>query len=106
MAKANIWYCKSEYSQTYRFSCGSDLIAYSTISRVKHTHVLLKTIDASCADEAWQKMQGEFWSPKGEANGLIAGLGLDHTSMDIGDVVEIDGVWYKVEATGFSVLEA
>lgn len=99
MAKANIWYCKPEYSQTYRNP------AKPTINRVKHTHVLLKSIDASCADEAWQKMQGEFWSPNGEANGLIAGLALDHTSMDIGDVAEIDGVWYRVEATGFSVLE-
>lgn len=98
--KCNIWYCKPEYSREYSRT------AKPTINRVKHTHVLLKTIEASCADEAWQKMQGEFWSPKGEANGLIAGLGLTHTSMDVGDVVEIEGVWHRVEAVGFSVLEA
>lgn len=97
--KCNIWYCKPEYSLTYREP------AKPTINRVKHTHVLLKTIEASGPDEAWYKMQGENWSPNGEANGLISGMGLTHTSMDVGDVVEIEGVWHRVEGVGFSVLE-
>jgi len=32
-------------------------------------------------------MQGEIWSPNGEARELIFAAGTDHTSMSIGDIV-------------------
>lgn len=39
----------------------------------------------------WQTLygplQGDFWSPKGEARDFILGLGLRHTSMSVGDVL-------------------
>ena len=35
-------------------------------------------------------MQGDNWSPKGEARSLIAGLGLHHTSMSTGDIFAIN----------------
>ena len=40
---------------------------------------------ASSKDDAFMKMQGEFWSPRGEARPLIRSLGLHHTSMSVGD---------------------
>ena len=39
-------------------------------------------------------MQGEAWSPNGEARELIVSLGLHHTSMSIGDVVQDDDSAY------------
>jgi hypothetical protein len=36
----------------------------------------------------YNHFQAENWSPNGEAQPLIAGLGLGHTSMSIGDVIE------------------
>ena len=40
-------------------------------------------------------MQGENWSPRGEARPLIARLGLGHTSLSLGDVVQApDGRYY------------
>lgn len=40
------------------------------------------------ADNLYHYFQAETWSPSGEARPLIAGLGLQHTSMSIGDVIE------------------
>lgn len=41
----------------------------------------------------WQSLygplQGDFWSPNGEANSLIRSLGLHHTSMSVGDVLVV-----------------
>jgi len=71
------------------------------------THKLLGTIDASCVDEAWQMMQGEFWSPRGEASTMIKLLGIGHTSMAVGDVVldNETGEAHFVECCGFSTVE-
>jgi len=50
------------------------------------THVELKTVEASDLEQVFYQMQGEVWSPRGEARGLIASKGLQHTSMSVGDV--------------------
>lgn len=38
-------------------------------------------------EDVYSKMQGENWSPNGEAKGLIENLKLSHTSMNIGDII-------------------
>lgn len=52
------------------------------------THVLLGAVEWR---RDWQSLygalQGDFWSPKGEARRLIKMLGLHHTSMSVGDVL-------------------
>lgn len=48
-------------------------------------------------------MQGENWSPNGEARDLIKGLGLKHTSMSVGDII-LDtetGEYHIVDFAGF-----
>ncbi|MFW6046759.1 MAG: hypothetical protein ACOCP4_03105 [Candidatus Woesearchaeota archaeon] len=47
----------------------------------------LTSINASNLSEVSIKMQGENWSPNGEARDLIQSKGLHHTSLYIGDVV-------------------
>jgi hypothetical protein len=51
-------------------------------------------------------MQGENWSPNGEAQEAIQSLGLNRTSMMIGDVIEnLDtGEFFMVNIFGFSPL--
>ena len=49
-------------------------------------------------------MQGENWSPNGEARNLIGSLGLSHTSMSVGDIIEIDGNLFFVDRHGFKKL--
>ena len=56
-------------------------------------------------ESIWSKLQGEFWSPNGEAWRLIQSKGLKHTSMSMGDCFRFanDDV-YIVAAAGFKIL--
>jgi hypothetical protein len=54
------------------------------------THRFVRELDVPRREEIFAQMQGEVWSPHGEARELIASLGLHHTSMSIGDVVQDD----------------
>lgn len=54
-------------------------------------------------ENAFMFMQGENWSPQGEARGLIRDLDLKHTSMSVGDVIEdmTTGEVFMVDMAGF-----
>jgi hypothetical protein len=49
-------------------------------------------------------MQGEVWSPMGQARNLIRSLGLRHTSMSIGDVVKVGDDAWVVDRMGWEKL--
>lgn len=61
-------------------------------SNLRDTHVWLMDVEAENPEDVFKKMQGEVWSPNGEAKDLISNRGLCHTSMSVGDVV------YDIEA--------
>lgn len=46
-------------------------------------------------------MQGEVWSPNGEARIMVRRDRLDHTSMSVGDMICIDGTYWICRATGW-----
>ena len=54
---------------------------------ILNTHALLFAVRGKSLDEVYMKMQGENWSPNGEARELIRGQGLKHTSMSVGDIL-------------------
>lgn len=58
-----------------------------TVGLLKRTHVHVADVSAADREEVFTAMQGESWSPRGQARALIASLGLTHTSMSVGDVV-------------------
>jgi hypothetical protein len=64
---------------------------------------LVSVIEAKNADDAYMNMQGEMWSPMGEARFMIRRLGLRHTSMSIGDVLYdlFSGDMYQVMMSGW-----
>jgi len=73
------------------------------------THVHLKNLELdgdveSNLEKIFHDMQGEVWSPNGEARELIIEKGLAHTSMSVGDVVRVDGEIYLVANLGFEKL--
>ena len=106
MRKYEVWYMKAEWFRNG--ICGDK----PDPMRLDKTHVLLKEIEVVKTEEetdlerVWVAMQGENWSPKGEARPLIAEKGLRHTSMSVGDVaVEIDsGKVWVVSGVGFKLL--
>ena len=64
----------------------------NSLESLSATHIKLGSVNTVGAEMIFAMMQGERWSPCGEANGLIRELGLSHTSMLVGDiVVEPDG---------------
>jgi len=74
---------------------------------MQRTHALiLPAVEAKHKDLIFHMMQGEIWSPNGEARELIANLGLKHTSMSVGDVV-LDlqtGIFHQIDMAGFKVV--
>lgn len=69
------------------------------------THVHLGNIEADDAEMAYAMMQGDYWSPGAAAKQWLISLGLDHTSMFLGDVIDFKEQLLFVEVEGFSVLE-
>ena len=55
-------------------------------------------------DQIYNLMQGEVWSPNGEGRELIQSLGLNHTSMSMGDIIYSgkDKEFWMVMPSGFS----
>jgi hypothetical protein len=68
---------------------------------LKKTHVLLGKIKERNLEEAYRLMQGDFWSPDGQANDLILGKGLRHTSMSMGDIFKVGNKVMMVDTFGF-----
>lgn len=79
-----------------------------TFATLDKTHAKVRTLDAHGPNEVFSAMQGEIWSPNGEARAIIEAAGLKHTSMSVGDcLVERDGRWealYVVDRWGFKRL--
>jgi hypothetical protein len=62
-----------------------------TVASLEKTHVFLREVLATSIEDVFWQMQGENWSPRGEARPLIEKLRLRHTSMSVGDVVQVPG---------------
>lgn len=81
------------------------------VNDLTKTHILLGTIGATLRartdmiDDLFGLLQGERWSPKGEARELILDKGLLHTSMSVGDIIRFkDGDTYFCANKGWEKL--
>ncbi len=69
---------------------------YPAIADLPTTHILVRSLQAEDRAHVYWLMQGEQWSPHGEARPLIEKLGLSHTSLSLGDVVQTPDGRYHV----------
>lgn len=117
-----IWYMSPEFFSDFITGDTSKLDranlekTHILLGQAKNALILMVTKEAYDADpelaqtialdHIYRNLQGENWSPNGEANTLIESKGLRHTSMSVGDIVRFkDGSvwtcfllgWYKVE---------
>jgi len=77
-----------------------------TVTEMQSTHVRLCEVEADGLDDAWRQMQAEHWSPNGEARPLLQRLGLSHTSMSVGDVIQDeDGTYWECLDLGWRAFE-
>ena len=73
---------------------------------IEKTHILLGSITAKELETVFDMMQGERWSPHGEARALIQSSGLRHTSMSIGDIIQVGNDYLFVDRSGFVLLDS
>ena len=85
--RAQVFYVKPDCSEkglNIRFGDHKDI----NIRNLSDTHVFLCSGDENLdPEDFFCNLQGERWSPNGEANALIRSKGLAHTSMSVGDIV-------------------
>jgi len=98
MATFDVYYMKP--ASFARFIIG---IETPTLKELGETHTKVKRVAANDPEDVWVNMQAEQWSPNGEARDLILGLGLQHTSMSVGDVCHNvdDNTYHAVAMMGF-----
>jgi hypothetical protein len=78
-----------------------------TVAGLCKTHVFLRRVSAASLEDVFRFMQGDIWSPQGEARPLIEKKGLRHTSMSINDVVrDPDGKYWQCLDLGWRQLPA
>lgn len=70
--------------------------AETRLKYLHFTHRFVKQVESDLLDRVYGQMQGEVWSPHGEARSLIKSLHLSHTSLSVGDVVQETGGGYWV----------
>ena len=77
-----------------------------TTTTIQSSHVRLCEVEADSLDDAWRQMQAEHWSPNGEARPLLERLGLSHTSMSVGDVIQDeDGTYWECLDLGWRAIK-
>jgi len=102
--ETKVWYAKSSrdlgmgYDRCAKNNCLPD------IKNLKKTHTLLGSIKSTNKEKIFGLLQGEIWSPNGEANNLIDKSGSKHTSMSVGDIIEMNGKFYMADIRGFKEL--
>jgi hypothetical protein len=98
-----IWY--TNRASGFEWRKGYDRLKESgllpTLQTLKKNHVLLGKIKDKNLDRIFGNLQGDNWSPKGEAWDLISKSGADHTSMSVGDIIKIGNKLLLVDRAGF-----
>ncbi len=82
MTVYTVYYMKPDSFR--RFNFGQE---FPTLDELYDTHQQVRVLRADDMEDVFQRMQAEVWSPNGEQRERIRVLGLEHTSMSVGDVV-------------------
>jgi len=98
-----IWFWKQDNGRDFMMGMKwlSERGVEVTKATLQDTHVKIGTIAETDPEKVYGMMQGENWSPEGEARELISKSGSGHTSMSVGDVLVIGGKLQMVDRFGF-----
>ena len=102
-----IWYMKPDFFRDgisgYNWLVKKDLLPIR--GNVGLTHIFLGSVAEHNLDRIFTMMQGENWSPDGQARNFIRSRRLQHTSMSVGDIIKIGSKAFLVDSSGFKELE-
>jgi hypothetical protein len=98
-----VWYAKPDFTRDSGMGCKwmRERGLLPTAATLRDHYACVGAVNTTSAEEAYELMQGERWSPRGQARALIAWLGLAHTTMSVGDVFEVGGRLYVADRVGF-----
>lgn len=103
---SQIWYMRPEFFKDgimgIRWLMKNNLLP--TRATLSETHIHLIDVELDDLEEIFHYMQGENWSPHGEARELIEAKGLAHTSMSVGDIIVQGNKAFIVDNAGFKEL--
>jgi hypothetical protein len=108
MATFAVWYMRPEFFRDGIM--GAEWLAEKNMTpntdRLDLSHVFVRYVQADSVEQVFGMMQGEVWSPNGEARDRIKMLGLQHTSMSVGDIaVDVSNkAVHLCDRYGFKVL--
>lgn len=104
--ETEIWYWKEDFARDAMM--GSKFMTKQgvmpTPDTVPDNYVLIGKIRETNPDKIFHMMQGEIWSPEGQARDLISQSGTGHTSMSVGDIIHVGNKWLMVDRYGFHAL--
>jgi hypothetical protein len=101
-----VWYARDNFFRDSLMGYDwlkDQLMLPDTKNLGKH-YVLVGCVDIDTPEKVYEAMQGECWSPKGQASSFILSLGIRRTSMSVGDIIEKNGEFFLVDSFGFKRL--
>ena len=98
-----IWYWNDEAGRDMMMGANwlSKKGQMPTPETLSQTHVQIGTLRETDPDKIFSMMQGENWSPNGEARNLIQQSNTGHTSMSVGDIMKVGSTYLMVDRFGF-----
>jgi len=102
-----VWYWKSGLGRDLMMG-KNWLIKHNKMpdpENLEATHVKIGSVKETNPENVYRMMQGEVWSPEGQARDFIKSSGTGHTSMSMGDIIVINGQAEMVDQFGFSKLD-
>ncbi len=101
-----VWYCRPEFGpfgrQGARPNRDPENLCWTHIRLGSIRNCKVGKYGQATLDQMWRELQGERWSPNGEARELIRSKGLKHTSMSVGDCFRLGtGEVFIVRNLGF-----
>jgi len=98
-----VWYWKEDFARDAMM--GANWLAKKGLmpkpENISDNYVLIGKIAETNPEKVYMMMQGEMWSPRGQARSMIRSSGTGHTSMSMGDIVKIGGKFMMVDRFGF-----
>lgn len=87
-SRYDVYYGNTQWMRDALFMDEEGAKTPQNLEELEKTHVKIGTVDADSFEDVFVMMQGEVWSPEGEARGLIEEAeDVWHTSMSVGDVI-------------------
>lgn len=101
-----VWYVKKNYESIMErgYDALHEQNRLPNIDTLYRTHSMIGTVQPDDAEDVYSIMQAEAWDPEGKSKQMLNSVGVDHASMNVGDVVIVNDVAYFADIEGFKEL--